>query len=101
MHYLFWPFAHRGLTCEFFESITIKHIVRSFLEPPRLVSYTQSYQQQILVHETMEIVPHTFECRALIDSASQFAHSDHLEYFVQRLIEADQPQRRNLFFTVL
>ena len=48
----------------------------------------------------MEIVPHTFEWRALIDSASQFADSGRLEQFVQWLIEEDQPRRRNLFFTV-
>ena len=101
MHNLYWPFAHRVLTCEIFDSITIKHIDRAFLEPPRLVLYTQRYQHQILIHEIMEIVPHTFEWRALIDSASQFADSYRLEQFVQWLIEEDQPQRRNLFFTVL
>ena len=101
MNNLCWPFAHRVLICEIFDSITIKHIDRAFLQPPRLVLYTQRYQHQILTHEILEIVPHTFEWRALIDSASHFADSAHLEQFVQWLIEEDQPQRRNLFFTVL
>ena len=101
MHNLFWSFANPVLTCEVFDSITIKHIDRAFLEPPSLVLYTQRYQHQILIHELMEIVPHRFEWRALIDSASQFADSDRLEQSVQWLYEANQPQRRNLFFTVL
>ena len=101
MNNLYWPFAHRILTCEIFDSITIKHIDRAFLQPPRLVLYTQRYQHQILTHEIMEILPQTFEWRALIDSASQFADSAYLEQSVQWLIEEDQPQRRNLFFTVL
>ena len=83
MHNLFWPFAHRASTCVNFESITIKHIGRAFLEPLSLVLYTQRYQHQILIHEIMEIVPHTSEWRALIVSASQIADSDRLEQFVQ------------------
>ena len=101
MNNLYWPFAHRVFTCGIFDSITIKHIDRAFLQPPRLVLYTQRYQHQKLIHEIMEIVPHTFEWTALIDSASQFADSDRLEQLGQWLIESDQPQRRNLFFTVL
>ena len=101
MNNLYWSFAHRVLTCEIFDSITIKNIDRAFLQPPRLVLHTQRYQHQILTHEIMEIFPHTFEWRALIDSASQFADSAHLDQFVQGLIEEDQPQRRNLFFTLL
>ena len=49
----------------------------------------------------MEIVPRSFEWRELIASASHFADDDPLEQFRQWLIDMDEPQRRNLIFTVL
>ena len=88
------------MSCEIFNSITIKQTDREFLEPPRLALYTQRHQNQILIHEEVEIVPRSFEWRELIASASQFADNDQLEQVRQWLVKMDQQQQRNVFFTV-
>ena len=71
------------------------------VRPTMFRLYTQSWQRQVLSHEEIDIVLHTFESRALFDSARQYADSDCLHQIAQWLIDDNQPQVRTLKFRVL
>ena len=51
MNDLYWPYNLLILTCEIFGSITIKHIDRAFLQPPRIILHTQRSQFTILTRD--------------------------------------------------
>ena len=81
MNNLFWGYQHRTLTCELFQNITIRRIEHRALTPPRLRLYTQRRHHQMLVFDEFNVLPHTFERSALIDSARQYADSEELQNF--------------------
>ena len=101
MNNLFWGYQHRTLTCEIFQNITIRRIEHRGLTPPCLRLYTQRWHHQMLVFDEFNVLPHTFEWSALIDSARQYADNEELQNFADWLITVEQPQRRTLFFMVL
>ena len=55
----------------------------------------------MLVFDEFNVLPHTFEWSALIDSARQYADNEELQNFADWLIIVEQPQKRTLFFMVL
>ena len=101
MNNLFWGYQHRTLTCEIFHNITIRRIDYRGLNPPWLRRYTQRWHRQLLVFNEFNVLPHTFEWSALIDSARQYADNEELQDFADWLITVEQPQRRTLFSMVL
>ena len=55
----------------------------------------------MLVFDEINVLPHTFEWSALIDSARQNADNEELQNFADWHITVEQPQRRTLIFMVL
>ena len=55
----------------------------------------------MLVFDEFDVLPHTFEWSALIDSAKQYADNAELQDFAGWPITVEQPQRRTLLFKVL
>ena len=94
---LFWGYQHCSLTCEISQNITIKRTENISVPPTMLHLYTQRWQRQVLKRQKFDVNTHTYESRALIDTARQYTDSDRLRQFAQWLI-GDQPHRRFLFF---
>ena len=101
MKNFFWGYQHRTLTCEIFQNVKIRRIEQRGLTSPCLRRYTQRWHHQMLVFDEFNVLPHTFEWRALIDSARQNADNAELQDFADWLITVEQPQRHTLFFIVL
>ena len=100
MNNLFWGYQPRTLICEIFHNITITRIDYRGLKPPRLTFYTQWWHHRMLVFDELNVLPHTFEWRAFIDSARQYPDTEELQDFADCLITVEQPHRRTLFFMV-
>ena len=55
----------------------------------------------MLIIDDSNFLPHTFEWRALIESAGHYADNEEQQDFADWLITFEQPQKRTLFFMVL
>ena len=56
---------------------------------------------QMLVFAEFNVLSHSLEWSALIDSSRQNADTEELHDFADWLITVEQPQRRTFFFMVL
>ena len=79
----------------------IRRIEHRCLTPPCLRLYTQRWHPQMLAFDEFDVLPHTFEWSALIDSARQYADNEELHDFADWLITVEQPHRRTIFVIVL
>ena len=86
---------------EIFHNITIRKINYRGLNPTWLRLYTQRWNHQMLLFDEFNVLPHTFEWTAMINSIRQYADTEEQQDFAEWLITVEQPQKRTLFFMVL
>ena len=98
---LFWGYQHRTLTYEIFQKITNERIEDRGHTLPWLRLYTQRWYHQMLVFVEFNALPHTFEWKALVDSARQYADTEELQDFPDWPLTFEQALRRTLFCMVL
>ena len=83
MKNLFTGHRHRTITCEMFQTITIRGMEHHGLIPPYLPFHFIHSGGTIKCWcvDEFSVPPHAFERSALVDSASQYADTEELQHF--------------------